>query len=454
MPKTVIVGAGFAGLSAARALLAAGDGDFVVLEARDRVGGRTKAGKLGGVTVDLGGMWLAPTQTQLKALAASYQIKTYPTYLEGEAIFRIAGKERRGQREKLDNLLGLRGGLAYLNARRKLNRLMKPLDCQRPWDHPQAAMLDATTVEQWLTAHVGHKLLRAAFRMVCNSVFCAETSQVSLLFFLYYLKSGEGLDVLISSDSGGAQNLMFEGGAHQISTLMADELGGRLHLETPVRSITWRDGHAHVQSDHQAWSAQHVIIAIPPTLLSHIHFAPALPHPKAALHDRLIMGSSIKFWVMYETPFWRTKGLNGTILRDDTPATPIMDVSPPGQSQGILVGFFDGDHALHYADLTMDERQAIALDTIAAHLGPQALDPVAYLDHDWSGEVWSGGCYGAFAPPGVLSHYGAFLRPVIGPLHWAGTETSDVWTGYIEGAIRSGERAAAEILVKASLSEH
>lgn len=448
MPRTIIIGAGFAGLSAALTLLEKGDGDFVVLEARDRVGGRTKPGKLGDLTVDLGGMWMAPTQNQLKFLAASYKVRTYPTYLDGEAIFRINGKERRGQREKLDNLLGLRGGLGYLNARRKLRRLMKPLDCEQPWNHPQAAQLDATTVEQWLVANVGYDLLRAAFRTVCSTVFCAETSQVSLLFFLHYLKSGEGLDTLISSDTGGAQNLLFHGGVHQISTRMAAQIGDRLHLNSPVESIAWEEGHAEVRTQAGTWTAHNVIVAVPVTLLPRIAFTPALPHPKRALHDRLIMGSSIKFWVLYETPFWRAQGFNGSILRDDTPTTPIMDVSPTGQSKGVLAGFIDGDQALRCADLSVAERRAVVLKTVSEHFGPAALTPLAYLDHDWSSEEWSGGCYGAFAPPGVLSHYGQHLRAPIGPFHWAGTETSPVWTGYIEGAIRSGQRAAQEVFSK------
>lgn len=450
MPKTIIIGAGFAGLSAARTLLAAGDESFVLLEARDRVGGRTKPGALGDLTVDLGGMWMAPTQDQLKFLAASYKVRTYPTYLAGEAIFRISGKERRGKREKFDNLLGIRGGLAYLMAHYKLRRLMKPLDCEQPWNHPDAARLDATTVEQWIVANVRHRLLRAAFRTICSTLLCAETSQVSLLFFLHYLKAGEGLDTLISSDTGGAQNLMFHGGVHQLSTLMAAELGNRLHLNAPVDHVLWQEGEVTVRSGDRIWTAQNLIVAIPPTLLSRIAFTPPLPQRKRALHDRLTMGSSIKFWVMYETPFWREMGLNGSILRDDTPATPIMDVSPPGQDTGVLVGFIDGDHALQYADLSVQDRKAAVLASIAEHFGPRSLTPVAYLDHVWSTEEWSGGCYGAFAPPGVFSNFGQFLRAPFGPLHWAGTETSSVWTGYIEGAIRSGQRAAREVIAKPS----
>ena len=446
MLDTVIIGAGFAGLSAARSLMAEGRENFVVLEARDRVGGRTKPGAIGNISIDLGGMWMAQTQTRLRLLAAHYRIRPYPTHLDGNAIFRIGGKKRQGLREDPSRLLGIGGGLAYLFARWKLGRLMAPLDTMQPWAHPDAARLDATTVETWITRNVLHPLTRAAFRTVCTTILCAEPSQISLLFFLHYLKSSGGLDVLIASDTGGAQNLLFHGGVHQISRFMAEEIGERLRLASPVEAIEWRDGAVTVRSGAGTFTARTAIVAVPPTLLPRIRFRPALPQPKNAVHERLVMGSAIKFWVLYETPFWRDRGLNGTIVRDDVPATPVMDVSPPGQAQGLLVGFFDGASAVRYADRPVEDRRAIVLELLAEHFGREALEPLDYTDHDWTGEEWSGGCYGAYAPPGVFALYGERLRMPIGPLHWAGTETSSEWTGYIEGAIRSGERAAREVL--------
>ncbi len=446
MLDTVIVGAGFAGLSAARALIAEGRGDFVVLEARDRVGGRAKPGKIGDISVDLGGMWMAPSQTRLKSLADHYRVQNYTTHLDGNAVFRIGTRERLGPREDLSRLLGIAGGLAYLFAKWKLERRMALLDSDRPWAHPEAEQLDATTMETWIARNVLHPFARIAFRTICTSLLCAEPSQVSLLFFLNYIKSAGGLEVLISADTGGAQSLMFHGGVHQISRFMADEIGGRLHLNAPVTRIEWRDEGVTVHSGSSTFTARKAIIAIPPTLLHRINFTPTLPQPKVAIHDRLFMGSSIKFWVLYKTPFWRERGLNGMILRDDVPMTPVMDVSPPNQQNGLLVGFFDGDRAKQNADLTAEDRRAAVVGMLAEHFGSEALEPMEYLDHDWTGEEWSGGCYGAYAPPGVMVPYGESLRTPIGPLHWAGTETSSRWTGYIEGAIRSGERAAAEIV--------
>ncbi len=323
---------------------------------------------------------------------------------------------------------------------------MALLDTSQPWAHPEAEQLDATTMETWIARNVIHPFARTAFRTICTSLLCAEPSQVSLLFFLHYIKSGGGLDVLISADTGGAQSLMFHGGVHQISCFMADEIGDRLHLDAPVTTIEWHDAGVTVHSGASTFTARTAILAIPPTLLHRIKFTPTLPQPKVAIHDRLFMGSSIKFWVLYKTPFWREMGLNGMILRDDVPMTPVMDVSPPGQKNGLLVGFFDGDRAIQNADLTVEERRATVLRLLVEHLGPEASEPLDYVDHDWADEEWSGGCYGAYAPPGVFAPYGESLRTPIGPLHWASTETSSRWAGYIEGAIRSGERAAREIL--------
>lgn len=446
MFDVMIVGAGFAGLSAARALMAGGQRNFVVLEAQNRVGGRTKAGAIGDLRVDLGGMWMAPTQTRLKDLADRYHVRSYPTHLDGDAIFRFGGRTARVPREDPARLFGIGGGLAYLYARWRLWRLMARLDIVQPWDHPDAARLDKTTVAEWIAQNVHHKVPRAAFGTVCRTLLCAEPSQVSLLFFLHYLKSGEGLDTLISSDTGGAQNFLLHGGVHQISQFMADGLGDRLRLEAPVTRIEWREGSVVAHGASGSVTARKAIFAIPPTLLDRIRFTPDLPRPKAEIHDLLAMGSSIKFWVLYRTPFWRRSGLNGTILRDDVPIAPVMDVSIPDQDLGVLVGFFDGASAISYGDMSIAERRRVVLDVLAEHFGDEALEPLDYLDHDWTGEEWSGGCYGAYAPPGVFGRYGQELRQPIGPLHWAGTETSSVWTGYIEGAIRSGERAATEIL--------
>lgn len=446
MSEVVIIGAGFAGLSAAHALMRKGVSDIVVLEARDRVGGRTKPGSIAGIDVDFGGMWLGPAQVRLKALAETYQARTYATPLKGKAIFRLEGREHHGEGENFYGFFSLRDALNDALNRWRLNRLSAPLDCAAPWRHPDAARLDAVTVGHWIEKHVRSARLKSMYRLICYSLFCAEASQISLLFFLHYLKAGGGLDVLISAGPGGAQNYLFHGGVHQIARKMGEELGDRLRLNEPVEAIDWREDGVVVQTSRARYEARQAIIAVPPTLLSRIAFSPAPPQRKAVLSKRLHMGSAIKYWIAYERPFWRDQGFNGMVVRDDTPAAPCFDASPPGQPNGVIAGFFDGDHALRHADAPRDARRSIVIDMLAEHFGEKARAPLEYADTDWTAETWSGGCYGAFAPPGVYAHYGEWLGKQIGPLHWACTEASSRWTGYIEGAIVSGETAAEQAL--------
>ncbi len=445
MHDVIIIGAGFAGLAAAKELERLGVSDLLILEARDRVGGRTRYGEVGGLAVDFGGMWLGPTQIRLAGLAEQYQVQTYPTYLDGKAIYRVGGKEHHGEREDPTGLFGVGDALSYMSMNRKLQGLLRPLDCEQPWAHPQAAELDSMTVEQWLAENVRSSRLRQLYRLLCFSLFCAESAQISMLCFLHYIKSGDGLDVLSSADEGGAQNFLFHGGVHQIGRRMAEELGGKVRLNEPALRIGWADDLVSVETTQGKHTAKSLVVAVPPTLVERLEFSPSLPHPKQALHAKLAMGSAIKFWVVYEAPFWRRKGFNGTVLRDDAPCTPCMDVSPPGQDKGVIAGFFDGDHALNHGDQAMAERRRLVLDMLAEHFGSEARTPLDYVDIDWTAEHWSGGCYGAYAAPGIYQRYGKWLRAPIGPIRWAGTETSFRWTGYIEGAIRSGERAAQEV---------
>lgn len=442
MLDTVIIGAGFAGLAAAKRLIDLGNDNFTVLEARDRVGGRTKHGQIAGIDIDLGGMWLAPSQTRLAHWADYYGVQTYPTPIDGKTVFRISGKEHLGEREDIDGLFNLLDGLNYTIVDRKLRKLVASIDREQPWNHPQSKELDAITLEQWICKHLRSEQLRQTFRMICFSLCCCEASQVSMLFFVMYLKSGDGLEDMISSDNGGTQNLLFTGGVHQIARKLASEVKSRLQLDTPARRIEWHSDGAVVHTSDSSIETRKVIISVPPTLLEKIEFSPALPLPKRTLHRKLSMGSCIKYWVAYERPFWRDKGFSGGVFRDDAPCSPCFEVTPPNSSKGIIAGFFDGNHAINYSAEGTAIRRKHVVSMLAEHFGDDALNPIEYLDEDWTTSEWSNGCYGAYAPPGIYADYGAWLRKAIGPLHWAGTETSARWTGYIDGAIRSGELAA------------
>ena len=270
---------------------------------------------------------------------------------------------------------------------------------------------------------------------------------MSYLFFVCYCKASGGLLVLLAAGPGGAQNLLFHGGLHQASVRLAERLGDRVRLEAAVQAVE-QDGDRAVvttQAGEQV-VGRRVIVAVPPPLAAEITWEPGLPQNRRRLLERQAMGSTIKAWIAYDEPFWRADGHNGFLTDDASPFDPVFDATPPGSPVGLLAGFFESVKGRGVAADGPEARRAAAIEVLVRHLGPKAADPVDYVDHDWTAERWSRGCYGATMPPGVLTTVGHLVREPHGLVHWAGTETATVWSGYVEGALESGERAAAEVL--------
>ena len=440
----VVVGAGFAGLAAAADLGAAGR-SVLVVEARDRVGGRVEAGRVAGHTVDLGGMWAGPTQTALLDLARRFGVSTYPTWLGGRSRGRLGDRAVEAEGEAFEDEIGLVSKLRLGLLLHKLGRLLRSVDAEAPWAGPHAAALDRQTVASWADREVGDRTVRRLLDFVVRSVFCAESEDLSFLFFLFYLRAAGGLEVLIQAGPGGAQNLLFEGGLHQVAVRLHEGASAETRLSEPVVAVRQAGGAVEVETVAGRYAARRVVVAVPPALCGAVEFAPALPAARVELLKRQVMGACVKVWVAYDRPFWREAGLNGSVTDDGAPFSPVYDVTPPGASVGLLAGFFDGAAAVE-GGAGPGERRGLAVATLAEHLGPEAARPLAVVERDWTRERWSGGCYGAYMPPGALSKYGASLRAPHGRVHWAGTETATVWSGYVEGALRSGRRAASEVL--------
>jgi monoamine oxidase len=314
-----------------------------------------------------------------------------------------------------------------------------------PAASPDAARLDSMSLGEWMRRRVRTRGLRLILTLITRSVFCAEPDDLSFLHWLFYMKAGGGFDSLISAEPGGAQHLMVAGGLHQVAQRLADDLGDALVYGQAVLAIEQDESGVRVTTSTGVHTTSRVIVAVAPTLASAIHFSPALPHVRDALHQRMPMGSVIKCWVAYDRPFWRDAGLNGFISSDVNGFSPAFDVSPPG-GPGLIAGFFDAIEATHWSARNENERRAEVIAHLARALGPKAATPTGYAEQDWTTEAWSRGCYGAYAPPGIWTRFGAALRKPVGRIHWAGTETATRWTGYVEGALDAGERAAAEIL--------
>ena len=437
-----VVGAGYAGLSAARQIARAGR-EVCVLEARDRVGGRICSIERAGHRIDVGGAWLGPGQDAVHALVREFGIETHPTFDTGDTVLTIGDDVRRfhGQLPRVSPIAI--GGLALGMARLDMMARKVPLDA--PWDARRAEQWDARSAGDWVHRNLprgaGRDLLDAAVR----GLMTCDPSEVSLLHFLYLVRSAGSLNALLATDGGYQQDLVV-GGATLMAEGLAEELGERVLLGHAVRAIAQSDRDIEITTDTLTVQAQRVVVAIPPALTLSIEFTPALPPDRAQLNARLLGGSVIKFVVQYPDAFWRANGLSGQTIGMRSPIEMTLDAGEPSGTPGVLTAFAFGPHGRELGALAPDVRKKIVLNALALRFGPRAAAPVDFAELDWAADEWSRGCYLAHMPPGVMTQYGRLLRAPAGRIHWAGTETATQSHGTIDGAIRSGNRAADEVL--------
>ncbi|MER5503948.1 FAD-dependent oxidoreductase [Streptomyces sp. NPDC002766] len=449
-----VIGGGIAGLTAARDLVAGGK-TVAVLEARDRVGGRVVNLSLanGGVT-EGGGEFIGPTQDRIKALADSLGVATFTTYNTGKNLLYKDGTRTP---YATDGLLGSvppvdAAGLANAAiVQAKLDDMAKTVPVDAPWTAPKAAEWDKQTFESWLNANAIVPSAKFLLDVACTSIFSAQPRELSLLYVLFYIaaagnESNAGTLERLTDTANGAQESRFVGGSQQVPIKLAATLGDRVVLSAPVRSVVQSGGKYVVTADGVSVTAKKVIVAVPLPLTGRIAFDPLLPAARDQLSQRMPMGSIGKAIAVYDTPFWRADGLNGQVVSDSGVVRSTFDNSPPDGSYGALMGFIEADQMRAYDASSTDEVKAAVLKDYAAYFGDKAKSPTSFVLQRWDNEGFSRGGPVAYAPPGVLTEYGAALRKPAGGIHWAGTETSTYWTGYMDGAVRSGERAAREVL--------
>lgn len=435
----VVVGAGFAGLSAAHRLVEAGR-SVAVLEARDRVGGRTLSVETSGAVVDAGGQWVGPTQDRLYGLAEEMGVAVFPQWTDGDPVVVDGGRGMVAD-ESLpwpDEDLAAEAALVA-----QIDELAASIPTDAPWSAPKAMEWDSTTAAQWIRATADTPGGADIIETVVKNVFATEAANLSLLHFLFYIGAGGGWQSVVGLEDG-AQKHRFRGGVQLVAVRLADRLGDVVRLGWPVRRITQDDAGVEVSGDAGTVTAERVIVAIPPTLAGRIAYEPALPPDRDLLTQRMPAGTVIKFHVVYDTPWWRERGLSGIVQSTDADVRITLDGTPEEGSPGVITGFLEGAEAIEARRLPAGERRGRVLDVLVAAFGDRAADPLDFVELDWAAEEWTRGCYGAHLPPGAWTQHGPALREPVGRIHWAGTETATRWMGYIDGAIESGHRAATE----------
>jgi monoamine oxidase len=449
----VVVGGGLSGLAAARDLVAGGK-SVIVLEGNNRVGGRTWTEPVpgsDGAWVDMGGQWVAPTQDRILALIREFGLKTFPFYTKGNlqlffgdqklvfppADILIDAKKVEGLPVPAATLRDL------ISAFRKIDALAHTVPSAAPWTAPDATALDSMTVADWMAANLTDPMAAFILKEQVWGWLASEPRDVSLLHLLTYVSSAGGM--LPLQTFGIAMRV--KGGTGQISERMARQLGpSRILLEMPVHSITQTGSGVVVSTPNGSFSAQQAIVAMSPTMTSRIDYTPALPGTRDQLTQRIPMGSTIKCQAVYRTPFWRASGLNGQVFSDITPVAVCADNSPPSGAPGILCAFLEAQAARNWTDMPKAEIKAMVVAALASYFGPEASKPLHFFIANWPAQPWSRGCFAGVMPTGAWTDYQNAIRQPVGRIHWAGTELASKWIAHMDGAVSSGQTAAAAVL--------
>lgn len=451
LPKkvdVVVVGAGLSGLVATRDLLDRGI-DALCVEARDRVGGRILNHRLrsGGV-IEEGAAFVGPTQGRIVALAEQLGVETFLQHNEGNSVYisSLTGRQEYSGTVPPDPTI-LPDAAVLLT---RIDSMAAEIDVSAPWSHPSAREWDAMSLGEFIRRNaINASGVGNLIKSWTQPGFGADPDELSLLFTLWYVAcSGDEQNVGTfsrnSDTANGAQERRFVGGSGRIPQRLARRLGDAIALDAAVRRIEQRDGGVLVRTSRGTVRARRVVVAAPPPMVLDIDWFPRLPTRRLQLLRHMDMGQLMKCDAVYETPFWREEGLNGFGINDADAARAVFDNSPASGSPGVLLAFVGGSTWREFGPLPRRERREAVLRGFAAMFGERALRPIEYTEQDWTKERWTGGGPTAIHAPGTLTDFGPAIRRPFGRVHWAGTETATYWSGYMDGAVRAGERAALE----------
>ncbi|AQP43650.1 flavin monoamine oxidase family protein [Tessaracoccus flavus] len=444
MLDCAIIGAGLAGLVAAQHLADRGL-KVVVLEARDRVGGRVENKTLSdGSYVELGGQWIGPGFDALLEIIDGLGLETIGLPAAGNLAIRLRGKSlsvpssEDGRTLTPFEVSDLGQGLL------RLRRLAKRLRDDPAWRKANDAWL-GQDLRRWVSTNLRTEGAQRRFAEVYQAAFGAMPKGATLLGGLHQVNSGPDLESMLASN-GGLHQKRVAGGMAAVADALAEKLGGVVRLGKEVVRVEHDDASARIiLADGEVIEAKQVISTLPPRLAVALPHEPALPDWRAEAADKVSAGNVIKAFLIYERPFWRELGLSGQSSADEGAVRVTFDTTAGDSERGHLMGFFEGADAASLARRSSTLRERAFVDSVVRTFGEVARNPVTYIERDWASEKFTGGCHGAHFAPGVWTTQGPVLARPEGVLHWAGAEYASRFNGYLEGAVRSGREVAAAV---------
>ncbi|PYI66878.1 putrescine oxidase [Arthrobacter livingstonensis] len=443
----VIIGAGPSGLTAAHELTKAGL-SVAVIEARDRVGGRTWSNTIDGAWLEIGGQWVSPDQTALIGLLEELGLDTYSRYRDGDSVY-VAPDGTRTRytgemfpvapdtQAEMNKLIDTMDDLAAL------------MDPEKPWDHPAARELDTISFHHWLrTQSTDEEACNNIGLFIAGGMLTKPAHAFSALQAVFMASSAGSFTNLV--DDNFILDKRVVGGMQGVSLAIAEKLGADVILNSPARTVRWEEADggwlATVVSDNATVTAKRVVMAVPPNLYSRVSFDPPLPRRQHQMHQHQSLGFVIKVHAVYETPFWREDGLSGTGFSASSLVQEVYDNTNFQDPRGTLVGFISDEKADYAFTLSPEQRKKEITASLAEFLGDAALEPVVYYESDWGTEEWTRGAYAASYDLGGLHRYGPDQLTPVGPIHWSCSDLAAEGYQHVDGAVRMGQFTAAKLI--------